>query len=172
MKKNLVVLVCLLGFYLHTFGQDTLKVMYYNILEYPLSPSTKAVYLQTIFDYYHPDVLVCDEVVSDAVAIDILNNVINVTPGNNYAKAVFTDGPDKDNMLFYNQNKVTMDYQTFIPTALRYINRYRLHYNSISPDNIYLDFYAAHLKASQGFEQDRYLECIEFENYITSNTLG
>jgi hypothetical protein len=172
MKKILIVLVCLIGFYLQIFGQDTLRVMYYNILEYPLAPSSKAVYLKTIFDYYHPDVLVCDEVVSDAIAIDILNNVINVTPGNNYAKAVFTDGPDKDNMLFYNQSKFTMDYQTFIPTALRYINRYRLHYNAPAPDNINLDFYAAHLKASQGFEQDRYLECVEFENYIAANTTG
>jgi hypothetical protein len=172
MKKILIVLISLCGFYLNIFGQDNIKVMYYNILEYPLSPSSKAVYLQTIFDYYHPDVLVCDEVVSDAIATDILNNVINITPGNNYAKATFTDGPDKDNMLFYNQNKLSMDYQTYIPTALRYINRYRLHYNSVSPDNIYLDFYAAHLKASQGFEQDRYLECLEFKNYIAANTSG
>jgi hypothetical protein len=172
MKKFVIVLLCLLGLYAHISAQDNVKVMYYNILEYPLNPSSKAAYLQTIFDYYHPDVLVCDEVVSDAIAIDILNNVINITPGNNYAKAVFTDGPDKDNMLFYNQNKLSLDYQTFIPTALRYINRYRLHYNAIAPDDIYLDFYAAHLKASQGFEQDRYLECTEFKNYIATNTLG
>jgi hypothetical protein len=172
MKRFLLVLVGLVGFYMHISAQDNIKVMYYNILEYPLAPATKAVYLQTIFDYYHPDVLVCDEVVSDAIAIDILNNVINVTSGNNYAKAVFTDGPDKDNMIFFNQDKLSLDYQTFIPTALRYINRYRLHYNSVTPDNIYLDFYAAHLKASQGYEQDRYLECVEFKNYISTNTQG
>jgi hypothetical protein len=172
MKRFLIVLVGLVGFYMHISAQDNIKVMYYNILEYPLAPSSKADYLQTIFDYYHPDVLVCDEVVSDAIAVDILNNVINVTSGNNYAKAVFTDGPDKDNMIFFNQDKLSLDYQDIIPTALRYINRYRLHYNSATPDNIYLDFYAAHLKASQGFEQDRYLECVEFKNYISTNTQG
>ena len=168
MRKTLFVIIGLVGFYIHLSAQDNIKVMYYNILEYPLAPATKAVYLKTIFDYYHPDVLVCDEVVSDAIAIDILNNVINITAGNNYAKAAFTDGPDKDNMIFFNQNKLSLNYQTIIPTALRYINRYQLHYNSVAPDNIYLDFYAAHLKASQGFEQDRYLECVAFENYISA----
>jgi hypothetical protein len=174
MKKFLVVLVGLLGFSLHTFAQDNVKVMYYNILEYPLNPSTKAVYLKTIFDYYHPDVLVCDEVTSDAVAIDILNNVINITGTNHYAKALFTAGPDKNNMIFYNIDKLSLKLQDTIHTALRWMNRYRLYHNTTTSDTVYLDFYAAHLKASNTPADvlKRYYECVHFKNYIATKTQG
>jgi hypothetical protein len=176
MKKFLVVLVGLMGFYMHISAQDNIKVMYYNILTYPLSPASKAVYLQTIFDYYHPDVLVCDEVESDAVASDILNNVINITSTNHYTKALYTDGPDKNNMIFFNLDKLSLKSQDTIHTDLRWMNRYRLYHNTTSTDTVFLDFYAAHLKASSGAvnELKRYYECVHFKNYIANpdNTLG
>ena len=175
MKRNLIVLVSILCFTMHIFGQDNIKVMYYNILDYPLVPTaSQAPYLKTIFDYYHPDVLVCDEVSSDAIAIDILNNVINITTGNTYAKAAFVDGPDKDNMLFYNLAKLKLKSQDTIQTAQRLINRYRLYHNTTTADTVFLDFYAAHLKASSGADNElkRYQECVHFKNYIATETQG
>lgn len=174
MNKRLIILLMILICSLSAGAQDTVRVMAYNILEWPLpSASNKGPYLRAIFNYYHPDVLICTEVTSDAVATDILDNVIN--PGvNNYAKAVFTDGPDKDNMIFYNLDKFQLKSQDTIQTALRLINRYRLYHNTTSTDTVYLDCYAAHLKASDGSSNAalRKEECRHFRNYIDTRTQG
>ncbi len=172
--KRLLLLLLFTVLLIPAYSQDTVRVMAYNILDWPLpSAGAKAPYLKTVVNYYHPDILICTEVTSDAVAVDILNNVLNLG-GNTYAKAAYTDGPDKDNMIFFNLAKLHLKSQDTIQTALRLINRYRLYHNTVTVDTVYLDCYAAHLKASDGSVNatDRYWECKHWKNYIETKTQG
>ncbi len=47
------------------FAQDTLKVMYYNILNYPGSTPERIVYFRTVNQYINADVILVNEILSD-----------------------------------------------------------------------------------------------------------
>jgi len=147
---------------------DTLTVMYYNILNYHVD---KLPYYRTIIGYSKPDVILLNEVIDDTVSIAMLN-AINEVGICNYAKARFTDGPDKDNMLFYNADKLALALEDSIRTRLRLINRYLLYHKNIGIDTVFMDFYSAHLKGSSGTTNAmrRYHETKKFTNYLEQLT--
>lgn len=133
-----------------SFAQDTIKVMWYNILNYPEINSARISYLQTILQYEKPDIFVVCEITSPAGASTILNTALNVGT-TNYAMVNYTDGPDDENMLFYNTAKIGFKDQNEIQASPRQFNEYILYYKDPSlnaaSDTAYLYFYAAHLKA-------------------------
>jgi len=155
-------------------AQDTLKVMYYNVLNYPGSIPQRVSYFRTTNQYIRADVILISELINDAGAETLLQDGLNVYGAANYQKAVFTDGYDTDNMLFYNSNKLALYSQDTINTALRQINEYILYYKSwdlgSTGDTIFLYFYSAHLKASTGStnENKRFAEITEFKNHLDS----
>lgn len=153
-------------------AQDTLTVMAYNILNYPASNSSKADTLKPIIKHVKPDIFLITELTSYSGVNLILNNALNVDGVNYYQNATYTDGPDTDNMLFYNSDKLELYSQHEIPTSLRNISEYVLFYKSsgLGPgdDTIFIHCYMAHLKASQGWsnEQQRNQEAVVFKNYL------
>ncbi|MFU8843549.1 MAG: hypothetical protein ACNA7V_07060 [Bacteroidales bacterium] len=155
-------------------SQDTLKAMYYNVLNYPGSTSGRVEYFRTITHYVMPDVILINELISDAGAELLLNIGLNTWGVQKYQKALFTDGPDTDNMLFFNSEKLTLYSQDTIPTLLRFINEYVLYYNSpelaAGADTVFLHFYSAHLKASNTTTDriKRRDEVMAFKNHIAA----
>lgn len=150
---------------------DTVTVLYYNILSFPEGDPGREVYLRTINGFLNADILVVNELIDVNGANTILNQSLNVYGVNHYNKALFTNGPDSDNMLFYNSSKFTLHSQYVIQTDLRYINEYVLYYNSSSlssGDTIFLYFYSAHLKAGTlaADEQQRLDEVREFRERV------
>ncbi|MDG2370121.1 MAG: endonuclease/exonuclease/phosphatase family protein [Flavobacteriales bacterium] len=156
-------------------GQEVLKIMYYNLLTFPQTQPDRIDTLKKITNYIQPDVFVVNELNSFSGGVQILNNALNVGGIQYYSSAVFYDGPDTDNLLFYNSNKLGLVSQFQIPTALRDISEYVLYYKdpnlSITLDTTYLYFYSVHLKAgSQQSEMAlRYIEAQEFNSYLVSN---
>lgn len=153
-------------------AQDTLTVMAYNILNYPASNASKADTLKPIIKHVQPDIFLITELTSFSGINLILNDALNVDGINYYQNATYTDGPDTDNMLFYNSNKLELYSQHEITTVLRNISEYVLFYKSpgLGPgdDTIFIHCYMAHLKASQGWsnEQQRNQEAVVFKNYL------
>ncbi len=153
-------------------AQDTLTVMAYNILNYPASNASKADTLKPIIKHVQPDIFLITELTSFSGINLILNDALNVDGINYYQNATYTNGPDTDNMLFYNSNKLELYSQYEIPTSLRNISEYVLFYKSpgLGPgdDTIFIHCYMAHLKASQGWsnEQQRNQEAVVFKNYL------
>ena len=153
-------------------AQDTLTVMAYNILNYPASNASKADTLKPIIKHVQPDIFLITELTSFSGINLILNDALNVDGVSHYQNATYTDGPDTDNMLFYNSNKLELYSQHEITTALRNISEYVLFYKSsgLGPgdDTIFIHCYMAHLKASQGAsnEQQRNQEAVVFKNYL------
>jgi|6_EtaG_2_1085325.scaffolds.fasta_scaffold08916_3 hypothetical protein len=153
-------------------AQDTLTVMAYNILNYPASNASKADTLKPIIKHVQPDIFLITELTSFSGINLILNDALNVDGISHYQSATYYDGPDTDNMLFYNSNKLELYSQYEIPTSLRNISEYVLFYKSpgLGPgdDTIFIHCYMAHLKASQGWsnEQQRNQEAVVFKNYL------
>jgi hypothetical protein len=155
-------------------AQDSLKIMYYNVLNYPGSTPGRVSYFRTTNQYVGADIILITELISDAGAETLLQDGLNVFGETKYNKAVFTDGYDTDNMLFYNSDKLVLYSQDTINTALRQINEYVLYYKSwdieTTEDTIFFYFYSAHLKASSGStnENKRLAEILEFKNHLNS----
>ncbi len=153
MKKLIIIGFLLYGFQL--FSQsDTVRIMYYNILNFPGSTQGRYAYFRTTNQYVQADLILVNEILTDAGAIILLQDALNVYGITHYQKASFTNGSDSDNMLFYNNEKFTLYSQYAIETDLRLINEYILYYNSynleITNDTIFFYMYSAHLKASTG----------------------
>jgi hypothetical protein len=169
MKKIILSLFILSSFH-HVSAQDTLTFMYYNILNYSSTVPPPTRLLSGIVHSINPDIFVTDEIATEASASQILSDVLNIDAQRHYNRAAFIDGPDKDNMLFYNADKISLYSQDTIQTDLRLINEYRCYYNDpeyISQhDTVFFYVYAAHLKASTGYEQDRYREVLRFKSHL------
>lgn len=146
-----IVFVCI------TFGQTQHTIMTYNILNYPDTDTTiHNPYFRTIFSSIQPDILVCQEMMSQSGVNGFLNKVLNQA-SSGYTAGLFLDGPDTDSEIFYKSAYFTFISNTPIPTDLRNINEFKLVENS-SGDTIRI--YSVHLKASTGSsnEQQRLAE--------------
>ncbi len=149
LKKFLLTLSLMLSF--ASMAQDTVSVMYYNLLNFPWINSGRITHLQEIVQYSKPDLFLVNELTSGSGANTILNSALNTNGTTNYSKAAFVDGFSTDNMLYYNNEKFGLISQDEISTSLRDINEYVLYYKepgmTASSDTVYLFMYAAHLKA-------------------------
>ncbi|MCB9335672.1 MAG: T9SS type A sorting domain-containing protein [Flavobacteriales bacterium] len=170
--KKLYIFTFIILFPLVYKAQDTITVMAYNILNYPLSNSTKADTLKPIVLDIKPDIFLITELTSGTGATTILNDALNVNGITYYQKANYMDGPDTDNMLFFNSNKLKLKSQYEIPTVLRNISEYVLYYDdgNLTPgtDTTFIHCYMAHLKASNTPSDSiqRNQEATSFKNYL------
>ena len=148
--RILLYITCVLNLSLFS-AQDTVKITYYNLLNFPAAQQDRIDTLKKILDYIQPDIFVVNELTSFNGAGLIKNNALNVGGVNRFSSAVFYDGPDTDNMLFYDHDKFTMYSQHQIVTTLRDISEYVLYYNesdlALTQDTLFLYLYSLHLKA-------------------------
>ena len=153
--------------FLSTFSQDTLKVTYYNLLNFPSSQQDRIDTLGKILDFIKPDIFVVNELTSFNGGALIKNIALNAGGTNEFQSALFFDGPDTDNLLFYNQNKLALYSQQQIPTQLRDISEYILYDKQLAllGDTNLLYFYSIHLKAgsSSTNEELRRQEAVAFK---------
>lgn len=142
-------------------GQDTLRVMTYNLLGYPSSSGAiaKNANLSQVVAYLQPDVLAVQEMETDVADNPniLLTGALNVNGVTHYAAANFTFTSDANigNMLYYNTDIMALQSQYAIPFAgVREMNHYRLYYLSpnlaTTHDTIFLNIIVMHLKSSSG----------------------
>ncbi|QQS35327.1 MAG: hypothetical protein IPM56_13885 [Ignavibacteriales bacterium] len=157
MKMIFKILVLVLHFTLIISAQSQHRIMSYNLLNYPGSDTTtRNPYFRTIFSTLQPDILIVQEMTSQAGVNGFLNNVLN-SVSSGYAAGQFIDGFDTDNAIFYKSASFTFLSNSPIQTELRDINEFKLR-NNISGDTLII--YSLHLKASSGSanEQQRAAE--------------
>lgn len=171
-KKILVILSWLLlpsAFY----GQDTLTVLQYNILNYGYfssycpenvnSPALKDGYIKTIVDYIKPDIFTVVEMGQwQKYHNEVLDNCLNVNGVSKYKRAVIsnTAGSSLVNMLYYNSDKLALKGVKVLQNLVRDIDLFQLYYKDeglIQGDTIWINCIVAHLKAGSGYynEVDR-----------------
>ena len=116
--RILLYIICVLNLSLFS-AQDTVKITFYNLLNFPAAQQDRIDTLKKVLDYIQPDIFVVNELTSFNGAGLIKNNALNVGGVNRFSSAVFYDGPDTDNMLFYDHDKFTLYSQHQIVTTLR-----------------------------------------------------
>ena len=177
MKNLRVLFIVSFLFFLNTGkSQETLKVMYYNLLNFPSTSQERADTLKKIVQHVLPDMFLVNELDNQFGATLILNNALNQNGIAHYQQALFVDGPDTDNMLFYNSNKLGLISQNEIETALRDINEYVLYYKApdlaATMDTAFFYMYSCHLKAGSTDPNPdyRFAEAQVFKNYLSGKT--
>lgn len=144
-----IALLVSCGFQLH--AADTLRICTYNVLRYGQSNEDgRTVRFGRILNEIRPHILACQEVEDASIISRFVNDVFT---WGSYASAAFTDGQDTDNMLFYDQERLTLLGQRRLPTELRDIAEYTLATKprvGVQPDTIVV--YSMHLKASDESE--------------------
>lgn len=156
-RTKILLFICIsLLFTAHSsLGQDTVKIMSYNILNYGANASDTFVrhpYYRTVIQSTNPDILVVEEILSQNAVNIFLNKVMNLAGNGTYQSGVFINGFDSDNAIFFKSSKFTFISNTPIHTALRDINEFKLKH-SASGDTI--RFYAVHLKASSSSQNEQ-----------------
>ncbi|HLP12882.1 MAG TPA: T9SS type A sorting domain-containing protein [Flavobacteriales bacterium] len=147
--------------------QDTLRIMSYNVLNYSSSHyPTRYNDMKEILMHVKPDIVVCSEMVDASGAELLLDNAFNMAGLGTFSRSTFIDGPDTDNMIYYNTGKVKFKAQYQITTALRNITRYRMYFLISPTDTAWMDIFSCHLKASSGFEAERLAECQDLCTYM------
>lgn len=138
-----------------SYSQDTIKVMTYNVLDYPNSNGvSRNTAFQTVISYNSPDILVTQELNELTGMFDFLDDVL--TPINsNYSAGWFINGPSTDNAVYYDNTKFSFINNFAITTSLRDINEFTL-VHLLSGDTLII--YAVHLKASSGIANENQRE--------------
>lgn len=140
------------------------RIVNYNILNYPgVNLAGRQPHFRTVFSPLGADVVVVQEIQSQAGVDSFRTNVLNVIQPGEWASAAFTEGPDTDNMLFYRTSRVQLVGQRsfFVSSDVeRLVNEYRLRPAGYTSDAADLLVYSVHLKASTGStnEQQRLRE--------------
>lgn len=162
-KKNLIQFCVLIAMVfsmpLNLLGQgaDQVRVMSYNLLNYPdaggfaADTALRHPFFRSIIQATSPDILVVAELNSPAGYNAFLTNVMN-TGQNQYASAPYLISNDSERGLYYRPNRFQLLNSRSIPTNLRSINEYTLLYLSTGDT---LRIYAVHLKASSGSSNEQ-----------------
>lgn len=169
-------------------GQDTLRMMQYNLMYYTENSgvsdcnattnnlNNKDANIKTIFQYVLPDVFcVCEMGTNNIYVERLLNNAINVNGINYYRHTPLTNysGGYIANMMYYDSRKLTLYDTYYITTSYRDINGYKMYYNSTdlaNGDTVFITFWIMHLKAGTGSanEDARHAQTQRFMNRISS----
>jgi endonuclease/exonuclease/phosphatase family metal-dependent hydrolase len=131
------------------FAQNQVKIMSYNLLNYPGSDTTfRNPYFRKVISNTLPDILVVQEMQTQAGVDGFLNNVLKASTSIKYTSGLFINGStDTENAIFFDSTKFTFIANNPIKTALRDINEFILK-SKATGDSIRI--YSLHLKASSG----------------------
>nr|WP_298994008.1 T9SS type A sorting domain-containing protein [uncultured Polaribacter sp.] len=136
-------------------GQTRIKTMFYNTLNYNSNAESVArtPHLKTILDDVKPDLFMVCELKNEIASNYLFNNAI-VTSNPSFKKANFntsrSPATDLLQMLYFNADKLTLEFNEVIPTGVRDINHYTLKLKTASETRI--EVFVTHLKASRGID--------------------
>lgn len=155
-------MLCMLACSVSAQQQDPVKVMSYNLLNYPdagnftADTSTRNPHFRAILQAADPDIIAVAELNSAAGFQGFLSHVLNAGAAQ-YSAATYVTSTDSERGLYFKSSKFQFISNTPITTALRDINEFKL-IHLLSGDT--LRIYVVHLKASTGIanEQQRAAE--------------
>lgn len=138
----------LFGLCFTAFSQENVRIMTYNLLNYPdVDSAIRNPNFRKVIRNSNPDILVVQEMTSLAGMNGFLSNVMNAY-GNVYSMGTFIDGTDTDNGIFFRTSKIRFISNTRIRTSLRDINEFKIVHVNYPADT--LRIFSVHLKSSSG----------------------
>lgn len=157
-RTRLVVLVALAACWAAAPARsEDLTLMDWNLLNYPGSDGlARAPHFRTVLGAVGPDLLVVQEIQTQSGVNHFLTNVLEVLEPGAWQAGPFHDSYDTDRALFLRAGCAEVIDWGWLDTALRDINWWQLRLTATGEE---LRVYTLHLKASQGYEEDRLAEC-------------
>jgi len=141
MKNFRIFMVIIFVIFSHLFASVNFRVMTYNALNF--DGTSRLSNFQTVLEQVNPDILICQEISSEAGS-DVMLSVLNAAIGG-YVRANFVYNGDLNNMLFYKSSIASLISQDVIAASPRDISEYVM---NIAGNPI--RFYSCHLKSSEG----------------------
>ncbi|MBX3102603.1 MAG: hypothetical protein KF690_08850 [Bacteroidetes bacterium] len=137
-------------------AQETLRVVSYNLLNYP-NVSTipkREDTLRVILEHLNPHILLFQELNTEQGANSILRQSLESWAPSRYTRAQFVPNAtgasyNQHNMLYYDSTLLRLKSQQRIPTQTRDISIYTVYWKdpSAGADTVFLDIFALHHKA-------------------------
>lgn len=157
-KKLLVILIVCFCAINNVVSQETFKVMFYNLLNFPDQSSSKIQNLEIILEDYKPDLFMVCELNNQTGADAILSSLQFINP--DYESAVFVTNSSDDtigdqnylqNFIYFDSRKFILESQAQIQTIFRDLNHYTFKLNTTDQisNPIIIHFIVCHLKSSQ-----------------------
>lgn len=140
-------------------AQTILRVMDYNLLNFPEpNPAGKEDTLAKILAYHPVDLLICQEVRTEAGAQLVLDQSLNVNGETRFSMAAWEpmhSDPGADyflqQIIYYDHDRFSLKEQGYLTTYVRDLNWYTLYVNDdelpATHDTTFLAVFAVHLKA-------------------------
>ncbi len=162
---------------------QALRIVDYNVLNYPgTTGSARDPSFRTIIQLVAPDLIVAEEMTSQAGTTEFLNSLNVMEPGQ-WAALPFIDGGDTDCAFFYKPSKFAIPTQSYFypdpTTNLRLVHVYRVRPLGYTSNDALISFYSLHLKASKGTactpincETRRLNECIGLRDSMNAMPAG
>lgn len=165
--RKVFVLIQLIALVICAKGQETIRIMQYNLLNYGNNTgycnttnnnvNIKNGYIKTIFDEINPDILtVCEFGTSQTLPGSFLSSIINVDGVHSwkYCRGNNNAGSSLINCCFYDSDKFTLISHVSAQTYIRDIDVFTFAINSATRlgDTTKLSCIVAHLKAGSGGE--------------------
>lgn len=105
-----------------------------------------------VIAWVQPDAVCMQEIIAED-AVDVLLSFAYLQVNDDWAAAIFHDGPDTDNAFFYRTSKLSLYSQREISTTLRNISEFVIQPVAL-PTGERIRLYSAHLKASSGADNE------------------
>jgi endonuclease/exonuclease/phosphatase family metal-dependent hydrolase len=179
-KSVLIVFFASISFLLS--GQETIKMMQYNLLYYGSytdwctssnnNISDKADNLAIIIGHVQPDIFTVNEMDPSSYAVNhLLGNALNVNGVTHYRSAAILnqDGGSLINMLYYDNTKLEILSQESVTNGLRDINIYEMRHLNVVPQ-VRFRVAVAHLKAGYDDSSERAYAISQFMEYWSNQS--
>lgn len=188
MKREIHLIIILLGIVLSSKAQDILTVMQYNLLEYGNYNSGfadcyetnnntqhKDECIRTILNYVKPDILtVCEFGATQALHNSFISHNLNIN-GANYWQSdniINYAGSNIINHIFYDSRKMGLKKHVALRTSPRDTDIYELYMRTAglaAGDTIKLVCIVAHPKAGMNYESERRALMQKAMDYVNQN---
>ena len=144
-STGILILSSLLFVSLSSFSQERVKIVTYNILNYPDNSNAQNPRFQRIMSEIDADIVVVQEIQSQLAVNEFRSQVL----GDDYLSGDFMNGPDTDNAIFYKDTLFSfIGTESIYPSqGPRAISVFKLFHN-FTLDSLII--YSAHFKASDG----------------------
>ncbi len=164
-------------------AQDSLRVMAYNLLHFPDPvPEGRADTLAHILAWHPVDILICEEIRTEAGAQSVLDDALNVNGIDRFSMAQYVEQQSDpaelvkiSQMLYYDHEKLGLQEQHIVLTDVRDLNVYTLYLRDaglLQGDTTFITVVGVHLKSSMGYETEREAEALLLREHLSTLPAG
>ncbi len=149
-----------------------MTIVTYNTLNFSGNNTVRAEYFRTVFDHIQPDIVLLNELESEAGLNTLLDIAFNQT-SLEFSGGSLPAGNGLKSGIIYRNSLIDLIGENFIPTELRHINGFTLSLKQAHVNVPEITFFTGHLKAgnSEDEAEQRWREISALARYVESKDM-